>query len=181
MSRSITSVPGWETFAEQHLLKKYAQAVPSGGHILEIGSEHGMSASILRTYSPRDAMITCVEPDLNAMFEQNLREANLFYNLTWFKDTSDAFFKAHGDLQFDLIFIDGDHHYEQVLRDIEHAFDAIKDTGTIILHDVAVQTNTQPHPQHFEVLFALRKMITIRPAFHVIETVDSCAVVQSRR
>ena len=52
--------------------------------------------------------------------------------------TSDDFFeliKGHEDIKYDIIFIDGLHHSEQVDKDIENSLNHITDDGFIILHD----------------------------------------------
>lgn len=48
--------------------------------------------------------------------------------------TSDAFFKANSK-KFDIIFIDGLHHSEQVIKDIENSLKFLNDNGTIVMHD----------------------------------------------
>jgi len=51
--------------------------------------------------------------------------------------TSDAFFKNLPESQkFDLIFIDGLHHDEQVLRDINNSLRHLNKNGTIVCHDM---------------------------------------------
>lgn len=52
-----------------------------------------------------------------------------------YKMTSDEFFKQNIK-KFDIIFIDGLHHTDQVDKDIEHSLMYLNDNGTIILHDV---------------------------------------------
>lgn len=47
---------------------------------------------------------------------------------------SDQFF-SHNRETFDIIFIDGDHNYEQALRDIRNAFNILNEGGTIVCHD----------------------------------------------
>jgi hypothetical protein len=51
--------------------------------------------------------------------------------------TSDKFFKKRpdGGGKFDIIFIDGLHEYEQVLKDIKNSLDCLSKDGTIVLHD----------------------------------------------
>jgi hypothetical protein len=52
--------------------------------------------------------------------------------------TSDEFFdliKNHEDIKYDIIFIDGLHHSEQVTKDIKNAFNHLVDNGFILLHD----------------------------------------------
>lgn len=51
------------------------------------------------------------------------------------KMTSDDFFKQNNKT-FDIIFIDGLHHSEQVDRDINNSLLYLNENGTIILHDV---------------------------------------------
>ena len=46
--------------------------------------------------------------------------------------TSDEFFKNNKD-QFDLIFIDGLHHYNQVKKDIINSVEVLKDGGIILM------------------------------------------------
>ncbi|OYV86754.1 MAG: hypothetical protein B7Z73_11210, partial [Planctomycetia bacterium 21-64-5] len=48
--------------------------------------------------------------------------------------TSDDFFRANRDT-FDLVFIDGLHHCEQVLRDVQNSLAALRAGGCIVLHD----------------------------------------------
>lgn len=48
--------------------------------------------------------------------------------------TSDEFF-IQNDEKFDIIFIDGSHLHEQVIRDIDNGFNVLNPKGTIILHD----------------------------------------------
>jgi len=48
--------------------------------------------------------------------------------------TSDQFF-ATNQLTFDVIFIDGLHHSEQVAKDIENALRVLNPGGTIVMHD----------------------------------------------
>ena len=48
--------------------------------------------------------------------------------------TSDAFFEQNNS-NFDLIFIDGLHLYEQVLRDIDNSLKILNDNGVILIHD----------------------------------------------
>lgn len=49
--------------------------------------------------------------------------------------TSDTFFAANVDT-FDVVFIDGLHHYEQVRRDLENALAALRPGGFVALHDM---------------------------------------------
>jgi glycosyltransferase involved in cell wall biosynthesis len=48
--------------------------------------------------------------------------------------TSDEFFEENKDI-FDIIFIDGDHEEEQVLKDFDNALKALSPDGAIVMHD----------------------------------------------
>jgi hypothetical protein len=53
-----------------------------------------------------------------------------------FCTSSDAFFAMlNGRNFFDLVFIDGLHHHEQVYRDVINSLDSLSVGGTIVLHD----------------------------------------------
>jgi hypothetical protein len=52
--------------------------------------------------------------------------------------TSDAFFdliNGHTDIKYDVIFIDGLHHSDQVTKDIENSLKHLVPNGYIVLHD----------------------------------------------
>jgi len=52
-----------------------------------------------------------------------------------YKMTSDEFFKIPGHKPYDLIFVDGAHLHEQVLKDTNNALALLADNGTIVIHD----------------------------------------------
>ena len=50
--------------------------------------------------------------------------------------TSDEYFsKLNDTVKFDIIFIDGDHHEEQVDKDIKNSLDHLNSGGIIVMHD----------------------------------------------
>lgn len=50
--------------------------------------------------------------------------------------TSDEFFRHHGDEStFDIVFIDGDHHHDQVYRDVQNSLRCLRSGGVIVMHD----------------------------------------------
>ena len=67
--------------------------------------------------------------------EAIVRELNVPGGLM-FCTTSDHFFAMlNGRNFFDLVFIDGLHHHEQVFRDVINSLDNLSVGGTIVLHD----------------------------------------------
>jgi hypothetical protein len=49
--------------------------------------------------------------------------------------TSDEFFATYSGPQFDLVFIDGDHHHAQAWRDCINSLDQLAPDGQIVIHD----------------------------------------------
>ncbi len=60
------------------------------------------------------------------------------------RKTSDAFFESN-DIQFDVIFVDGLHTYEQVRRDVINAILSIRTGGWIALHDMLPSNWAEQH------------------------------------
>jgi hypothetical protein len=53
-----------------------------------------------------------------------------------FVGTSDEYFESiTDDVKYDIIFIDGLHHSDQVLKDIENSLNHLSKNGTIVCHD----------------------------------------------
>jgi predicted O-methyltransferase YrrM len=113
--------------------------------ILEIGSYEGQSAIIFLNLAP-DSQITCVDTwrgsdehpedmysQVEARFDSNT--STYMSRITKIKQTSDSFFQQHSDEKFDLIYLDGSHRREDVLRDGLQAFDALKPGGFLIFDD----------------------------------------------
>ena len=51
--------------------------------------------------------------------------------------TSDEFFKKYPDLKFDVIFIDGLHHYDQCQRDCINSIKQLNKDGIILIRFIA--------------------------------------------
>ncbi len=58
--------------------------------------------------------------------------------------TSDAFF-AHNRRRFDVVFVDGLHHYDQAHRDAANALNVLKPGGWLLLHDMLPTTWREEH------------------------------------
>jgi hypothetical protein len=52
-----------------------------------------------------------------------------------YRMTSNEFFQKHENIKFDVIFIDGLHHYEQCQEDCINAMSALNKNGIILFHD----------------------------------------------
>ena len=75
--------------------------------------------------------------DLHSFFSKNLPNVEQLYG-----DSQTFDFKPHFG-KYDMVFIDGDHHYESVRKDTETAFKLLKGKQSIIVwHDYALDPET---------------------------------------
>ena len=176
---SWTPVRGWESPAEQGLLSALATTVPLDGSIVEIGSEHGMSASIWVQYS-KAAMITCIEINPKSEFLKNLRDAEISTKrIDWLLGSSQdvaipTYLLERGT---DLLFIDGDHSYDGAKADLDRWSQHVNQNGIILVHDCACSTNKQPHEQHYAVYSAVQNFLAESGEWRVAFSVDTTMVL----
>jgi predicted O-methyltransferase YrrM len=178
-----TTVKGWETNSEQGLFALLATQIPKAEDetqtIVEIGSEHGMSASLWLKYNPH-AHVYCVEIDPKAKFLHNVSAAGLNENrITWLKGSSQDveipdFIKEYG---IDILFVDGDHSLEGALADLNRWSQYVSENGIILVHDCACSTNKQPHKMHYAVVTAVQHFLTSHDKWRVAFTVDTTMVL----
>ena len=101
-------------------------------NILEIGCYEGLS-TIFFLSTLKNSNIYCVDPFLDFAenrdknfnqvfdnFKNNIKEFQTRVRLS--KTTSDDYFKKNSNEKFDLIYIDGNHHADNVLRDVRNSF-----------------------------------------------------------
>lgn len=114
--------------------------------VLEIGSWEGLSSRFVLDLLPL-AHLTCVDtwegadehralasPRIEANFDANL--AVHVPRLTKFKGTSLAFFSAQApSARFDLVYIDGSHHCDDVIVDAIKSFELLEVGGVMIFDD----------------------------------------------
>jgi predicted O-methyltransferase YrrM len=154
----FTAVPGWESLPEQETLLAHAALVPETGTIVEIGAEFGMSASLFCKAARPGVQIYSIDlfpDDLMYVHQANLQAAKLAGRSKQIKGDSALVGRAWQLGMIDLLFIDGDHTYEGVARDIAAWIPRVKLGGTVIFHDAAPPTNHNPHYLHHEVQRAI--------------------------
>lgn len=84
--------------------------------------------------------------DLSKSFIDLTRRYNYINNIQIFKGTSDEFFQIIPDNSLDYIYIDGDHSYLGVKRDLENSRNKIRSDGYIFGHDYSInETKTKEH------------------------------------
>lgn len=75
--------------------------------------------------------------NINIQHKESVDPAMGRYNTAnpTYKMTSDEFFEKYREKKYDIIFIDGLHHSEQVDKDIKNSLNVLNENGVIILHD----------------------------------------------
>ena len=121
-------------------------------NVLEIGSWQGMSANFILGYF-KYARLTCVDTwdgadehgshdasdksilsEIENTFDINIQEYS--ERVTKHKCTSYEFFNNFFEIdKFDLIYVDGSHHSDDVIVDAIKAFEMLKTDGVMILDD----------------------------------------------
>ena len=136
-----SSVDGGSTPIDLALLKGLARNLKDCNY-LEIGTWMGESVSNVANVAkycvtlnlPDEQMLKMGENkkyvDLHRFYSKNLQ------NVNHIQANSQTFDFSSLQQKFDLIFIDGDHHYESIKNDTENAFKLLKDdTSIIVFHD----------------------------------------------
>ena len=124
---------------------------------LEIGVDFGDTFHELRASSK-----VAVDPQFK--FDANQAQAKNL-NSKYHSLTSDQFFEGFTDkhTEFDVIYIDGLHTYEQTLRDLMNAIVFLPQDGIIIIDDVIPSSYSASLPVLDDVFF-LRRMVTFEAA-----------------
>ncbi len=138
------AIDGWMSPVELEFLGKIAQ---SKDKIIEIGSYKGRSTRALCDNAR--GIVIAVDPwagpyitDKESVlfdqakswdeFQRNLADVP---NLTIFRGYFEEFCKQNTDTDFDFIFIDGDHRYDSVIRDIYASLKLLRRGGILAGHD----------------------------------------------
>jgi predicted O-methyltransferase YrrM len=124
-SRTYTNIPFTDVYdTKKHYADfiKWLVDLTNCQSYLEIGVNLGECI-----HEVRNVVKKCVGVDMSdKMPDKN----NILFNLM----SSDDFFKTNTDT-YDIIFIDGDHHFPQVAKDFENSLKILNEFGIIILHD----------------------------------------------
>ena len=148
----LTTVRGWETPAEQKALQYLAERVPTDGHIAEIGSEFGMSTSILAMFSRPSVLVHAIDlfpDDMHTKHVAEMRRIGVLPKIRYYRGKSEhAINYWDSKDRIDLLFIDGDHTAAGVLKDIKAWTPLVRLGGVVVFHDTLAYTNKKPHEQH---------------------------------
>ena len=114
-------------------------------NILKIGSYEGLS-TVFFLSTLKNSNIYCVDPfidfeenkdnDFNQVFENFKFNTQMFgQRIRLSKSTSDVFFEKGINEKFDLIYIDGNHHANNVYKDATNSFNLLNKKGLMIFDD----------------------------------------------
>lgn len=111
--------------------------LPKQAVVVEVGTDKGAFAKeIYRRTSPRELHLIDIE--LERLDERNITEASESGTLTLHGGDSYSVLQSFDDHYFDWIYIDADHRYAGVKKDIEVAAKKVKTDGLLVLNDYTV-------------------------------------------
>ena len=115
----------------------------------EIGTWRGESVANVASVVPHCVTLNLSREDVIALTgDERYAEAHASFsknlpNVTHLQGNSQTFDFSPFRGQFDMVFIDGDHHYEAVLKDTRNAFDLLRDEQSVIVwHDYGYDPET---------------------------------------
>ena len=189
------SIDGWLTVDEAITLFELAKGLPDKNpRALEIGSWQGKSTvCIAQGLRQKDgAQLTCIDPfdasgdresedmygdrqndlggPLRRAFDDNLKGANV-HDLIDVRQGFSHDWVEQVDESLDLLFLDGDHSYEAILRDFVDWSPKVKNGGYLAMHDVV-------HPVHVGPRRVVEELIKNDPSWVEQRYVDSMFVAR---
>lgn len=119
----------------------------SGANILEIGTAWGYSAAVMALAAPK-AKITTLNPRQD---EYSCAAENLagFHNVVPLQIQSEDFLSDYEGPELDMIFIDGDHSRDAVLKDMEW-WRHLKSRRLMLFHDYSPEGSKRATPKVFD-------------------------------
>jgi len=161
-------IDGWLTIPEAIELYSLASKLPKNRNVVvcEIGTWKGKSTYVLSQAlkNHTSAKIYCIDPfngdgdmvskeiynslinkgvPLLEQFKQNLEKFNYGENVEILKGYSWDIIKNFNQ-EIDLLFIDGNHDYDSVMRDYRDWHNLVKANGYIVFHDVGAPHTIGP-------------------------------------
>ena len=119
---------------DRETLYCYAGQVLDDGTIVDIGTAGGNSAFVMALASKSSVKVYTIDPNRNENFFFWREKLGLEEKITFIEKTSDDAIKDWKE-PIDLLFIDGEHAYSFVQRDIDNWLPYLKEDGKILFHD----------------------------------------------
>jgi predicted O-methyltransferase YrrM len=142
--RSSSRIDGWLTTRQARRLYEEASRVAPGAWIVEIGSHHGRSTTVLAAGKPDEVHLLAVDPFDDSRwgggpsafhtFEANIARLAV-PGVETFRGLSSEAATAWPGNPIGLLFIDGAHDRESVLQDVDGWKPYLAEGATVIFHD----------------------------------------------
>jgi predicted O-methyltransferase YrrM len=154
LAAALRRIPGWLEVGEAWALHQAARQHPAQRtaiDVVEIGSWHGRSTIALATglRERGGGVVHAIDPhvgtslhegtgvgDTWTSFHANVRAAGLEPYVHAVPARSVDARPAFADASVDVLFVDGSHEYEDVLRDIDDWSSALRDGAIVAFHDI---------------------------------------------
>jgi predicted O-methyltransferase YrrM len=140
--RSVRFFPHWNIYDTNQVIGliqmvNYILSVnPQANHWIEIGSYNGESSSIFLGFA-QITLLECVDMNrghINTLNKKHQKDIDNNRCIIHHKYSSE-FLKSIPDESVDVIYIDGDHRYNGVKKDIDLSFSKLKNNGLLAGHD----------------------------------------------
>ena len=140
------NIPGWQAPGDSERL--YEMAYKAGDVILEIGMYAGRSAAVelkgalANPQRQSPPLYFGIDINIAAIFRslKNLDELNLFQHAMGFYGDLEKFVEQF-DIQPTMVFVDGDHRYDGVKKDLATLADFLVPDTPVLCHDYASDKN----------------------------------------
>jgi predicted O-methyltransferase YrrM len=145
--RQLFAIPTHMTTQERLALLQAALNLPAGFSIVEVGSYLGASTAFMAyAATTKGGVVHAVDTwqnesmgaeglrDTFAEFHANTRPFEHFIGPHRGRSTDVA--KRDAPIACDLLFIDGDHHVEAVIADLQNWLPSLKPGGLLAMHDI---------------------------------------------
>jgi predicted O-methyltransferase YrrM len=175
--RRVAGIEGWLSELQARFLAAAARGIPESSWIVEIGSHHGKATVLMATMKPKEAGLLAVDPyndprwgggrDALAVFESNLRVAEVADEVELFRGTSvEAAGEWHG-ARIGLLYVDGAHDRHSVLKDIDAWEAFVTERGLLLFHDAFSSVG---------VTLAVLQRLLVNRRFRYLRSVASLAI-----
>jgi predicted O-methyltransferase YrrM len=145
--RQLFAIPTHMTTAERLALLQAALNLQPGFSIVEVGSYLGASTAFMAyAASSKGGVVHAIDTWQNeSMGGEGLRDtfAEFHANTQPFahfivphRGRSEDVAKKEAPIACDMLFIDGDHHVEAVIADLQHWLPSLKPGGLLAMHDI---------------------------------------------
>lgn len=155
-----TLIQGWFEKGDQIFINQLLSQINSPLNFLELGSWKGKSTTCIALSLPENSILTCVdtfngsENEISTShkeatlsddiiydeFKKNIKEIEVLrpdLSIYVYREKTEEAYKKFNNLEFDIIFIDGNHTFEYIKRDFVNYFPLCKENkGILIGHDL---------------------------------------------